>query len=110
MLNFFTESPDKLLAAIKIGIDKGHIETWEYDGDGDFTHTPPQWRYKAWLRPVIVSGSLRFGILSRKDIDLSTETYAVYHGRFIEMILAHLDSLFTVASASANLQSPDKAK
>ena len=99
-----TQSPAALLVAIKDAIDKGHIVTWSYDADGDFTHTPDQWARKAWLRPKIESGELRFGILGRTDEKLSKLIYGVYHGRFIEMLLTHFDDRFVTANATASVQ------
>src|SRR5437868_1254530 len=94
-------APADLLKAIKKGIDDNKIDTWEYDSDGDFTHTPPQWRKKAWLRPTIGAGQLTFGIIKPAKEAISTEVYAVYHGRFIEMLLAHFDLQFSTAQATA---------
>jgi hypothetical protein len=87
-----TQDPSVLLVAIKKAIDDNEIDTWSYDKDGDFTHTPSQWKNLAWLRPVIDSGTLKFGIIGHKDIALSKTTYSVYHGRFIEMLLTHFAS------------------
>jgi hypothetical protein len=107
-LAFFTNDPVGLLASIKSAIDSDKIDTWVYDRDGDFTHSPPQWKGKAWLRPKIESGALKFGIMYPEGTaKKSAEVYAVYHGRFIEMVLAHFDKKFDYAQASANLQSPD---
>lgn len=86
-----TDNPTELLSEIKKAIDKREIVTWEYDNDGDFTHTPEQWRKKAWLRPHVEPNRLIFGIVDRKDINLSIDEYAVFHGRFVEMILEHFD-------------------
>ncbi|PNE12407.1 MAG: hypothetical protein CR217_03280 [Beijerinckiaceae bacterium] len=55
-IHFKTETPKKLLAAYKKAIDDGHISTWSYDSDGDFTHTADQWNKKAWLRPKVQEG------------------------------------------------------
>jgi hypothetical protein len=96
-----TSQPSTLLSAIKKAIDDKHIETWAYDSDGDFTHTPVQWSRKGWLRPSLQSGTLVFNIISPKGINLSKEVYGVYHGRFIEMLLAHFDKIFTAADATA---------
>ncbi len=96
-----TKNPDGLLAAIRKSIDTKAIETWSYDGDGDFTHTPEQWVLKAWLKPKIGPGELIFGILGRNDIQLSTYLYGIYHGRFIEMLLNHFDDKFTEAYATS---------
>lgn len=86
-----TEKASELLAEIKKAIDIHEIVTWEYDSDGDFTHVPEQWKNKAWLRPYIETNRLVFGIVDRKDVNLSLDEYAIYHGRFIEMLLEHFD-------------------
>jgi hypothetical protein len=42
-LLFKTNVPQALLNDFK-KIDEGHVVTWSCDRDGDFTHTPDQWR------------------------------------------------------------------
>lgn len=96
-----TSSPQSLLAGIKLSIDQGHIVTWSYDSDGDFIHTAEQWKYKAWLRPIVKTGNLTFGIIPPRSVAISREVYAIYHGRFIEMLLVHFDEKFSAAIASA---------
>jgi hypothetical protein len=97
-----TSTPRKLLAAYKKAIDDGHITTWSYDSDGDFTHTADQWNRKAWLRPKIEGDSLlALYVLAPKDTKISSAVYAVYHGRFIESMLRHCDNLFGEARASS---------
>lgn len=99
---FETKTPKKLLAAYKKAVDDGHVTTWSYDSDGDFTHTADQWNRKAWLRPKIEEGTaLVFHILKPKEATLSSTIYAIYHGRFIESMLRHCDELFSVGRASA---------
>lgn len=102
-----TDDPTGLLKAIKKAIDDKAIVTWSYDKDGDFTHTPDQFIYKAWLIPKIYPGELRLGILKRKDENLSIFLYGIYHGRFIEMLLTHFDKAFTKAIATAQKTEPD---
>ncbi|HEY6230816.1 MAG TPA: hypothetical protein VIW64_06115 [Pyrinomonadaceae bacterium] len=102
-----TSSASELLKAIRKAIENKKIETWSYDSDGDFTHTPDQWNKKAWLRPKVYIGELRFGILAPQDTKMSTYIYGVYHGRFIEMLLSHFDSDFTTANATAQKTEPD---
>ena len=81
-IHFKTKTPQKLLATYKKAIDDGHIKTWSYDGDGDFTHTAEQWVRKAWLRPKIIEKQeLILYILKPTDANLTTELYAIYHGR-----------------------------
>ncbi|HXM22529.1 MAG TPA: hypothetical protein VN948_14835 [Terriglobales bacterium] len=96
-----TAQPSSLLTAIKKAIDERKVETWSYDSDGDFTHTPTQWTRKAWLRPTVQSGALVLNILNPRGTNLSREIYGVYHGRFIEMLLAHFDDRFADAHATA---------
>lgn len=51
-IKFETSNSTALLAAFKKAIDDGKVVTWSYDGDGDFTHTPPQWNKKALFASV----------------------------------------------------------
>lgn len=106
----FTDDAAGLLARIKKLIDQGHIVTWEYDDDGDFTHTPAdgQWSGKAWLRPQLHSDKLRMVIVKTEGVPLTREIYSVYHGRFIEMLIAHVANKFTSVSASPNPVSGDE--
>lgn len=91
-----TSDPSRLLSQIKKAIDADKIKTWSYDSDGDFTHTPDQWENKAWLCVKKNSdGELSFGILGQREINTSKLIYAVYHGRFAEMLLNHFDAEIT---------------
>jgi len=105
-------NPRGLLKLIRSEIDQGRIDTWAYDKDGDFTHTASsgQWTNQAWLRPSVTSEMLMFGIIGRTNVVLTNEVYAVFHGRFIEMLLAHFDKEFSVAQATALLAPPDLYK
>jgi hypothetical protein len=105
-----TGNPTGLLHQIKSAIDSGAIETWVYDKDGDFTHSPTQWKNQAWLRASLSPGLLRFGIIGQEGKSISKEVYAVYHGRFVEMLLAHFDDAFSRAEATAKLLPPDEYK
>ena len=101
-LYFDTGTPKKLLATFKKAIDDGHVVTWSYDKKGDFTHNVDQWRHKAWLRPKIVDGkTLILSILRPQGAKVSSEVYAIYHGRFIESMLRHCDETFVTARASS---------
>lgn len=80
-----------LLNAIKKAIDNGHIETWSYDSDGDFTHNVDQWKNKAWLRPQIYSDALELVLVSPHATPLVPIVRGVYLGRFSEMLIAHFD-------------------
>jgi len=85
-----TDNPQGLLDSICEAIDDGTIETWAYDEEGDFSHTTSdgQWVGQAWLHPNVAIGTLIMNIIPPGD-GVSSEAYAIYHGRFIEMLLAH---------------------
>lgn len=100
MISVQTVAPTGLLAKIRRAIDNGHIVTWAYDTDGDFTHVPPQWRWRAWLRPTVQPGALALSIIPNSKSTLTNEVYGVYHGRFVEMLLAHFSKDFSIASAN----------
>lgn len=88
-----TNNPNTLISKIKEYVDDGKIDTWIYDNDGDFTHYVIQWKFHAWIRPIITNeNTITFAIIGRNDKKLSVLDYAVYHGRFIEMLLSHFDT------------------
>ena len=84
-------NPRALLDKIYAAIDEKKIETWAYDKDRDFVHSPQQWAHQAWLRPTVKPDQLILGILGPKSVVMSRVVYAVYHGRFVEMVLTHFD-------------------
>jgi hypothetical protein len=109
-IHFKSSEPQKLLRAFKKAIDEGHVVTWSYDKDGDFTHTAEQWKFAAWLRPLIKSDRLTLILIKPTNKVISTEVYAIYHGRFIESMLVHCDALFTDAVATAYPSAGDTVK
>lgn len=98
---FLTPQPAVLLAEFKKKIDNGNVVTWSYDQEGDFTHTADQWKYLAWLHPIIKPDRLTMCILKNKTKPLTPAIYGVYHGRFIESMLTHCDKLFSQGIATA---------
>ncbi|MGD1210105.1 MAG: hypothetical protein ABR973_01955 [Candidatus Acidiferrales bacterium] len=108
-VRLFTDDPSKALGALKRMIDEGHIDTWRYDSQGDFTHTAAsgQWKNKAWLRPKLCADRLEMNIIRPKNGSVDREVYAVYHGRFIETAVAHIPKLFTVGAATAGATDHD---
>ena len=109
-MNLVASNPADLLAKIKKAIDDKKVETWSYDADGDFTHTPDQWANKAWMRPQVSQGMLIFGILGQKGVVMTKVIYGVYHGRFLEMLLTHFDLEFSSALTTALGSGPDNYK
>jgi hypothetical protein len=103
-----TSDPQGLLSNIKKEIDTNSIVTWSYDSDGDFTHTPEQWQYKGWMRAKIYQGEIHFGFLGNKVANTTKLIYAVYHGRFAEMLLNHFDDKFSNVQATSMPTNLDK--
>lgn len=86
-----TNTPRRLIRYIREAIDEGTIDTWSYDFDGDFTHETDQWRRRAWIGAVAEDHRVVFYAICREDRNMSITEYAVFHGRFLEMLLAHFD-------------------
>ena len=102
-----TENPEELLNEIKRAIDEKVVELWSYDASGDFSYTPERWINRAWLRPEVGFGELKFGILGTKDVGMTASLYSTYHACFIEMLLTYLDKYFITAAATAKKTEPD---
>ena len=96
----FTDDPDSLLAALKLAISDGKIETWTIDSDGDLTQTAKQWSRRAWMRPKVLDDRLLFNIIASKEEKMSKVVYGVYHGRLIQMLIVHFDDRIRTASAT----------
>jgi hypothetical protein len=93
--------PSALLNQINQKVREGSIDTWTIDSDGDFTHSPAQWKNKAWFRPRIETGQILFRIIPAKGTRITKAVYGVFHGRFIEMLISHFDEDFSVVTATA---------
>lgn len=96
-----TADPRSFVALINAAITAGRVKTWIRDPDGDYTHFANQWEFKAWMRASVGDGSVTFNIIGSQKFKMTREIYAVYHGRFIEMLLAHFDENFESAQATA---------
>lgn len=93
-----TGNPDALLADIKLKINKEEIDTWEIDGDGDFTHLGEQVYKKAWLRPTSNQGNLTFEIMGKEGEEMTDFVYGYYHGHLVQMIITHFKGCIVTAS------------
>jgi hypothetical protein len=112
-LTVSTSSPQALLDAIKDAIDDKKVLTWGYkdvNGVRYYTHTAHQWKKRAWFKPSIKPGALVFNIVPPQGKRVTTEVYAIYHGRFAEMLLAHFDQMFSEATVSALAKDGDMVK
>jgi len=110
-----TANPSDLLAQIRRGINEGKIVTWSCETHYEkqyFTHetSDKQWKGKAWFLPSFEQDVLVFNIIKPKNQTISTVVYAVYHGRFIEMLLSHFDQAFSIAWATAMPETGDSVK
>ncbi len=106
MIEIHTNSPRGLVRSINAAIDEGRIATWSYDEDGDYIHNRTQWIGKAWMSPMFDDADdtlLRFCIVEPKIQKLSRSSYAVYHGRFVEMLLTYFDREIISISVSPML-------
>jgi hypothetical protein len=102
----FTQAPKKLHDAIVSEIEGGRIVTWSIARDGALIHTTrgDQWSDKAKLYLAVIPGEALLVKISGPDHEnLKVEPYAVYLGRFAEMLLAHFDTLFSTIHISALL-------
>lgn len=86
-----SSNPQKLIHDINEKIENSEINTWCVDNDGDYTHTAEQWKNHAWIHPIVEADRVIFAIWGRVRENLSVVDYAIYHGRFVEMLLAHFD-------------------
>lgn len=80
---------------------------WSVDSDGDFTYGVAQWGRKAWfrVRPVLErENKIEFGIIASKKFTMSKGLYAVYHGRFAEMLLCCADDMIEEIHISSLLR------
>ena len=98
-LIFKAAQPKTLLDAIKKEINSEKIVTWSCDSDGDFTHTPEQWKNKAWLRPIVGTDELKFNIIKPTSVTkFGNAVLGIYYGRFLEMVSNHFENSFTSAT------------
>lgn len=106
MIEIHTDNPHDLVRKINNAIDEKRIVTWIYDEDEDYIHNRKQWIGKAWITPVYDkhdASLLRFCIVEPKTQKMSRSTYAVYHGRFLEMLLTYFDRDIISVSVSPML-------
>lgn len=87
-----TANPTFLVQSIRDKIKENKIQTWAIDQDGDFTHVPEQWKNKAWMTAEIEADRVVFSIIGRRSVAVSVTDYAIYHGRFVEMLLDNFDN------------------
>ncbi len=103
-INVTTGNGQAVLTAIYKAIDENKVRTWRYethDGVKYLTHSAEQWDQKAWMKASVQQPGLVFNIVKPKSTNISTEVYAIYHGRLVEMLLAHFDGQISGAAATS---------
>lgn len=101
MIQIITANKVGLFDALRKRIADGEIPEWEVDDQGDFTYANAAWRRRAWMRPKKTTSGIRVNIVGVQGAAVDRETYAVFHGRFLEMLLEHFDQMFEEATATA---------
>jgi hypothetical protein len=103
-----TVDPHGLLKMIYKGIDDKDIRTWaRIEKSQKLTHVTASGQYEhlAAFTPKAVTDAtkLTFLIDFPEDIDpdKARGLYAIYHGRFMEMLLAHFYNHFSALAASS---------
>lgn len=97
MIDVKTADPSNLVKLIDDGIKKEEIQTWEiyfHEGVKYYTHTPLQWKKKAYLKPEIEQGNLKLHLVWPIKSDKEKAVSGVYHGRFAEMLCSHFPTKF----------------
>ena len=108
MISIYAAQPGVLLQNLKKAARQQKISPWECDNEGDFTQARVKERLTAWLRPSAGGNVLNFSFLGPQDIALDKRAYAFYHGRFLEMLLAHFGDQFSEASITAQPEGGDR--
>lgn len=110
-ITVLTSNPRGLIEKINKFVSEGKSQTWEIDSDGDFTHSPEQWKNEAWFTVSFINeDSIVFGMLPPIGDVITSEVYAIYHGRFSEMLLSHFDEDFSEIQISSLASKYDRIK
>lgn len=100
--------PRTLLAEIRKAVRGGTCKPWHCDSDGDFYLAEESPR--VWLRAEIDSAKFVLRVLPAQGKHVSKRQYAVYHARFVELLLNHFDRQFQSVAATALPAHGDKVK
>jgi hypothetical protein len=101
MIQITTESTTELFDAIRERVRSLRIQEWIIDDDDDLTYASAPWKNLAWMRIRKTTSGLRVNIIGNDEYDITREIYAIYHARFIEMLLTNFEELFESAEATA---------
>jgi len=101
MIQVLSDDGPKLFEAIQRDVELNRIKDWELDEQGDYTYANAPWKNLAWMRVRKTTSGLRINIIGNQQGDMSDETYAVYHSRFVEMLVLYFDKFFDSALVTA---------
>jgi len=101
MITVRTTNPNNIYQGIIRGIQNGSIDTWKIVTVGNlvyFTHdtTNKQWLNKSYMKAGTDShGNLIFHVIRNNENSFDQNIFAVYQGRFIQMLVSHFPNSFT---------------
>lgn len=101
MIQIITDNSTRLLEALRDAVQSAHIQEWIIDDQGDFTYANAPWKNLAWMRVRKTTNGLRVNIVGNKEFPVDDETYAVYHSRFVEMLVLYFDESFDTVEVTA---------
>jgi len=83
--------------------EEGAITVWKQRPSGRFGYLPKQYANLAYFAATVdSSGILKFEIIRPEGKEVDQFTYAVYHGRLVEILLAHFpDQIIGVSATPA---------
>ncbi len=83
------DDPASWIKKIVGDIKANKLDTWACDAQGDLSHTPPQYKGKAWLRPAAEQSRIAFYVLGNKTDGLPRSMFGLIQGRFVEVLVGH---------------------
>jgi hypothetical protein len=88
-------------------LDRRDARGWECDGES-FTLTGCEYAGRAWFRAFPEPpGRLVLGLVPAEGGALGQDTYAAYHGRLVELLLAHFGGAATAVQVTPAVTYPD---
>ena len=88
-----TNNPCDIIRRFRELVNNNQIQTWQVDSDGDYTISREQWRFQAWMRPMVDGNNkLIFRFISSTKHPITRALYGVFHGRLAATLLAHFDT------------------
>lgn len=106
MITINTKGKAEILANRIADTIRGNvISDWIIDGEDDITLSNAQWRHKSWMRIKMSQTNNRqlyVAMIGSANAFITGPMYAVYHSKYVEMLLRYFDTEienFVVSSA-----------